>query len=169
MTPFHSVSGSACPQPLTKETNVAQQQREYAGNTTRSGNAGETEWSRVKSDCCDTEAGKAKPTLTALVEIGVSGDSLAITVTAQHACGIRSIGLSLRILEPGDSEPWTKEAEKNFDCPGNNKPIEHTFSWGAPPHKLPVNLVNCLITAVISATSCCSTSDMITVQARLKG
>jgi hypothetical protein len=174
VTPFRSVSGAKTPLTLLKEANVVRQQRENANQAYGSSSqerkepVQETEWAQVKEDCCDTEDGRKKPSLTALFELAVSGESLAVVITAQHACGIRAINLDLRILEPGDDEPWTKEAVANFDCPGDNKPIEHTFKWGKPPHRLPVNLINCLVTATISATSCCSTSEMINIQTRLK-
>lgn len=97
-------------------------------------------------------------------------DSLRITVSATHPCGIKWIRGKLVIMEPGESieDGWEKDLDATFSCNPSVPDVTVRWTWGAnEDHALPIkDMTDCRIHIVLTVWSCCD--DFETLKKDLK-
>lgn len=105
------------------------------------------EW-RKAEDCCLTEAGRQKPTVSIDVSISNGASGLTVTVTTGHACGITDYAMSVKVKGPGDTDWW------NFRQTGVD-PDRNEWKWGPnEADQLPVPSLTELFIYVAAFSTC---------------
>lgn len=109
----------------------------------------ETDWVPVKTECCDTQEGRANPSLNVDFQVSGGGTELYVKVDTDHPCGIKQIVVQIHLIAD-PRQVWTLNAQ-----------MTKSFEWKFGPNEtrqLPEPIGPSVSILVISISECATVS-----------